>query len=87
MQFFHLKHAVTSVINIYSEMWELWMYLDYNPLYIPLTSNSHWKGQSCWNMGIWYYRPGTFPDNFAPDIDFIDEAVVQCYVPVVKIIF
>ena len=31
---------------------------------------------------------GAFPDNFTPDIDFIDKAVVQCYdVPVVKILF
>ena len=29
---------------------------------------------------------GAFPDKVTPDIDFIDEAVVQCYnVPVVKI--
>ena len=29
--------------------------------------------------------PGAFPDKFTPDIDFIDEAVVQYYdVPVVK---
>ena len=32
--------------------------------------------------------PGAFPDKFTPDIDFIDEAVVQSYdVPVVKILF
>ena len=32
--------------------------------------------------------PGAFPDKFTPDIDFIDEAVVQCYdAPVVKILF
>ena len=30
--------------------------------------------------------PGVFPDEFTPDIDLIDEAVVQCYVPVVKIL-
>ena len=31
--------------------------------------------------------PVTFPDNITPDIDFIDEAVVQCYdVPVLKIV-
>ena len=30
--------------------------------------------------------PGTFPHKVTPDIDFIDEAVVQCYVPVVKIL-
>ena len=30
--------------------------------------------------------PGVFPDKVAPDIDLIDEAVVQCYVPVVKIL-
>ena len=29
----------------------------------------------------------TFPDKVTPDIDFIDEAVVQCYnVPVLKIL-
>ena len=38
MQFFHLKFAVTSVIKIYSKVWELWMHLDYDHLYIPLTS-------------------------------------------------
>ena len=32
--------------------------------------------------------PGAFPDKLTPDIDFIDEAVVQCYdVPVIKILF
>ena len=31
---------------------------------------------------------GAFPDKFTPDIDFIDESVVQCSdVPVVKILF
>ena len=31
--------------------------------------------------------PGAFPDKVTPDIDFIDEAVIQCYdVPVVKIL-
>ena len=30
---------------------------------------------------------GISPDKVTPDIDFIDEAVVLCYVPVVKIIF
>ena len=31
--------------------------------------------------------PGEFPDKFTPDIDFTDEAVVvQCDVPVVKIL-
>ena len=31
--------------------------------------------------------PGTFPDKVTPDIDFIDEVVVQCYnVPVLKIL-
>ena len=29
---------------------------------------------------------GEFPVKFTPDIDFEDQAVVQCYVPVVKII-
>ena len=32
--------------------------------------------------------PGALPDKFTPNIDFIVEAVVQCYdVPVVKILF
>ena len=31
--------------------------------------------------------PGAFPDKVAPDIDFTDEAVVQCDNPVVKILF
>ena len=30
--------------------------------------------------------PGTFSDNVTPDVDFTDETVVQCYVPVVKIL-
>ena len=30
--------------------------------------------------------PGAFPDKATPDIDFIDEAVVQCFVPAVKIL-
>ena len=30
--------------------------------------------------------PGAFPDKVNPDMDFIDEAVVQCYVPVVEIL-
>ena len=30
--------------------------------------------------------PGAFPEKVTPDINFIDEAVVQCYVPVVKIL-
>ena len=29
--------------------------------------------------------PGTFPHKFIPDIDFKDEAVVQCNVSVIKI--
>ena len=33
-------------------------------------------------------QPGAYPDKFIPSIEFIDEAVVQCYdVPVVKILF
>ena len=30
--------------------------------------------------------PGTFPDNVTPDTDFTHEVVVQCDVPVVKIL-
>ena len=30
--------------------------------------------------------PGAFPDKATSDVDFIDESVVQCYVPVVKIL-
>ena len=30
--------------------------------------------------------PGAFPDKVTPYIDFKDEALVQCYVPVVKIL-
>ena len=30
--------------------------------------------------------PGGFPNKVTPDIDIIDQAVVRCYVPVVKII-
>ena len=29
--------------------------------------------------------PGAFADKVTPDIDFTDEAVVQCDVPVIKI--
>ena len=29
---------------------------------------------------------GTFSDKVNPDIDFVDEAVAQCYVSVVKIL-
>ena len=31
--------------------------------------------------------PGLFLDKETPDIDFTDEAVVQCDVPVVKVLF
>ena len=31
-----------------------------------------------------FMLPGAFSDKVNLDIDFIDEAVVQCYVPVVK---
>ena len=30
--------------------------------------------------------PGVFPDKITPDIDFTDEGVVQCDIPVVKIL-
>ena len=30
--------------------------------------------------------PGAFPDKVTPDINFTDERVAQCYVPVVKIL-
>ena len=30
--------------------------------------------------------PGAFSDKATPDIDIIDESIVQCYVPVVKIL-
>ena len=30
--------------------------------------------------------PGIFPDKVTPDIDFTDEVVLQCDVPVVKIL-
>ena len=33
-----------------------------------------------------YLISGAFPNKVTPDIDFIDEAVVQCDVPVVKIL-
>ena len=35
-------------------------------------------------MDIWCY-PGAFPDKVTPDTDFTDE-VVQCDVPIVKIL-
>ena len=30
--------------------------------------------------------PGAFPVKVIPDIDFKDEVVVQCFVPIVKIL-
>ena len=30
--------------------------------------------------------PGAFPDKVTPDIDFTDETVGHCYVPVVEIL-
>ena len=30
--------------------------------------------------------PGAFPGKVAPDINFTDEIVAQCYVPVIKIL-
>ena len=30
--------------------------------------------------------PGTFPEKITPDIDFTDEAIVQCDIPVIKIL-
>ena len=38
MLLFHLKFAVTIFIKVYSKMWGLWMHLDYDHFYIPLTS-------------------------------------------------
>ena len=38
MQFFQRKFGVISVIKNYSKLWQLWIYLDYDHLYIPLTS-------------------------------------------------
>ena len=44
-----------------------------------------------WNNGVklWVFDeyPGAFPDKVTPDIDFIDEVVVQCDNPDVKILF
>ena len=34
-----------------------------------------------------YSLPDTFPEKVIPGINFMDEAVVQCYVPVVKLLF
>ena len=34
---FQRKFTVTSVIKIYTKMWELWVHSDYDHLYIPLT--------------------------------------------------
>ena len=38
MQFFQRKFTGTSVVKIYIKMWKLWVHLDYDHLYIPLTS-------------------------------------------------
>ena len=35
--------------------------------------------------GYWML-PGAFPDKVTPDIDFPDEVVVQCDVPLLKIL-
>ena len=36
----------------------------------------------------WYLMlPGAFPDKITHDTDFSDEAVVQCDVPVVELLF
>ena len=44
--------------------------------------------RNIWAKYGYLMLPGAFPYKFTPDIDFIDEAVVQCYdVPVVKILF
>ena len=38
MQFFQRKFTETSVVKIYIKMWKLWVHLDYDHLYIQLTS-------------------------------------------------
>ena len=44
-----------------------------------------------WNNGVklWAFDkyPGAFPDKVIPDIDFIEQVVVQCDVADVKILF
>ena len=37
MQFLQMKFAVTSVIKIYANMWELWVHPGYDYSHIPLT--------------------------------------------------
>ena len=49
-------------------------------LYLPLGNS--FKTLKGMIIGI----PGTFPDKVSPGIDFTDEAVVQCDVPVVEIL-
>ena len=38
------------------------------------------------NMDIWCYQ-GQFQDTVTPDIDFTDDAAVQCDGPVIKTLF
>ena len=163
MQYFHLEFAVTSVIRIYSKMWESWIdtsglwsfvySINFQIRQIPATNHhfsceyslllygqrflkekksfftvwdlvttckqiektlilplkilqtfeghDHWHCQCitfwviyifskwvrcCWNICGNLLLSGAFLDRITPHIDFIDEAVVQCYVPVVKIL-
>ena len=89
MQFFHtgkqIKRNLFCYLRDTSKLWGAWS------LSLPVHNFlSHllftiWE-KWCQNMGIWYYH-GAFPDTFTPDIDFIDEAVVQYYdVPIVKML-
>ena len=38
MQFFQIEFAATSVMKIYTKMWELYVHQDFDHLYIPLIS-------------------------------------------------
>ena len=69
-----------KTIHSTPKMWELWMHLDYDHLHIPLTSKGKFQCYCCETFVRNFWCP------FTPSIDFIDETVVQCYVPVVKIL-
>ena len=89
MQFFQRKFAVTSVMKIYTKMSELGVHPYYDHLYNPLTSLPFSKQDSGQDSGveIWTLDAtrGISRKNYP--CYFTEESVVQCDVPVVKILF
>ena len=113
MQFFQKKFAITTVIGNQTKIRKLWVHLDYDHMFISLTSkygkflpqsniflvNNNLlsiKFEICLPFSKWVkyeilvskyghlILPEAFQDQVNPDIDFTDEAVVHCDVPVVK---